>query len=265
MLRPSLAAYVNHYQGYVERHTGFQRRREYPRPSSSIIINLGAPLRVANPITGEQDDHAKSFIAGLSDYYVTTESLGISHGIEVSFTPLGVHMFLGIATDTFADRVYSLSDVIGPAADLLTEQVAGAAGWQSRFDLMDEFIAARFAAACLPSRQVEGAYAALARSGGRCSVASLAHTAGWSKKHFVERFREQVGLAPKAMGRVIRLNRALELLESPAAASLADVVFEAGYYDQPHMNRDFRQFTGASPTEFLKHQLPDGAGLRDLR
>lgn len=165
-------------------------------------------------------------------------------------------------TDTFADRVYSLSDVLGLEASLLTERVACAAGWQSRFDLIDAFIAYRFAGACLPSRQVEGAYAALEHSGGRCSVASLARAAGWSEKHFVERFREQVGLAPKTMGRIIRFNRALKLLEAPEAV-LGDVVFEAGYYDQPHMNRDFRQFAGASPTEFLRQRLPEGAGLRD--
>jgi AraC-like DNA-binding protein len=198
----------------------------------------------------------------LSDYYVTTESLGVSYGVEVSFTPLGVYVFLGVPTHVFAEHLYALNDVLGPSADLLTEQVACAPDWQTRFDFIDAFIASRFARACLPSRQIEGAYEALRRSGGRCSVGSLADDAGWSEKHFVERFREQVGLAPKTMGRIIRFNRAVMLLEAPEAV-LADVVFRAGYYDQPHMNRDFRQFTGASPTEFLKQSLPEGAGLRD--
>ena len=65
------------------------------------------------------------------------------------------------------------------------------------------------------------------------------------------------------MARIIRFNRALRLLQSAEGQTLADVVYEAGYYDQPHMNRDFRRFTGGSPTEFLRLQLPDGAGLRD--
>jgi AraC-like DNA-binding protein len=82
-------------------------------------------------------------------------------------------------------------------------------------------------------------------------------------KHLVERFREQVGQPPKTMGRIIRFNRAPKLLQSPRSPTLADVVFEAGYYDQSHMNRDFRRFTGISPSAFLKLQLPDGASLRD--
>src|SRR5688500_1484118 len=86
--RPSLAPYVHHYQGYVEHHNGFERRREYPRPMSSVIFNLGSPLRVTNPRTNATTESGASFVAGISDYYVTTESQGISAGIEVGFTPL---------------------------------------------------------------------------------------------------------------------------------------------------------------------------------
>ena len=93
-------------------------------------------------------------------------------------------------------------------------------------------------------------------------MSSLAAAAGWSEKHFLERFREQVGQAPKTMGRIIRFNRALKLLKRPGV-TLADVVFEAGYYDQPHMNRDFRQFSGSPPTDFARLVLPEGAGIRD--
>jgi AraC-like DNA-binding protein len=263
--RTGLAAYVNHYQGYVEQHSGFERRREFPRPNSSIIFNVGAPLRISNPTTGETVDEARSFIAGISDYYVTTESLGTSAGIEVNFTPLGARIFLGVPTDGFADRVCALADVIGLEADLLTERLASTDSWQLRFDLIDDYVARRFAIADMPARQIEGAFGALWHSGGLRSVASLAHDAGWSEKHLVARFREQVGMAPKTMGRIIRFDHALNLLQKPSAATLSDVVFEAGYYDQSHMNRDFRQFTGGSPSEFLKLQLPDGAGLRDSR
>jgi AraC-like DNA-binding protein len=65
------------------------------------------------------------------------------------------------------------------------------------------------------------------------------------------------------MARIIRFDRALRLLQSSEGQTLADVVFEAGYYDQPHMNREFRRFTGGSPGDFLRNRLPDGAGLRD--
>ena len=109
---------------------------------SSVIFNLGSPLRVTNPRTNATTEAAKSFVAGISDYYVTTESQGVSAGIEVGFTPLGAYVFLGVPNHEFADHLYSLSDVVGPDADLLTEQLAAVPDWQTRFDLIDDYIAA---------------------------------------------------------------------------------------------------------------------------
>jgi AraC-like DNA-binding protein len=228
--------------------------------SSSTWARL---LRVGYPSSGTTFEAASSFVAGLSDTYVTTESLGDTAGIEIGFTPLGAYVFLGVPTHEFGERLYGLSEVLGREADFLTEKIDSLQDWQERFDVLDEYIARRFAGARLPSPQVEAAYGTIVRSNGQRRIASLADAAGWSEKHLVARFREQVGLAPKAMAQVIRFNRALQLLQAAEGQSLADVVFEAGYYDQPHMNRDFRRFTGGSPSDFLHRSLPDGAGLRD--
>jgi len=90
----------------------------------------------------------------------------------------------------------------------------------------------------------------IALSDGRVSIASLRDRTGLSKKRVLEAFREQIGLAPKMYARVLRFRRALSLLHEDAA-SLAEVALAAGYYDQPHMNLEFRELGGLAPGEFL--------------
>jgi transcriptional regulator GlxA family with amidase domain len=79
-----------------------------------------------------------------------------------------------------------------------------------------------------------------------------------SKSRLVSRFRDQVGVTPKVYSRLIRFRRACAMLDA-GGASLADVAVAAGYYDQPHMNAEFRELAGLTPREFLAVRYPGGS------
>jgi transcriptional regulator GlxA family with amidase domain len=93
-------------------------------------------------------------------------------------------------------------------------------------------------------------------SGGRVSVAELARAADLSTRQLERRFHERVGFAPKLFARLVRFQRALSLLRA-GGASLGEVAAACGYYDQPHLVRDFRRFAHESPARFLRveHEL----------
>ncbi len=85
---------------------------------------------------------------------------------------------------------------------------------------------------------------------------------GWSRRHLSERFRVELGLAPKVAGRVVRFERARRLLERADRPGLADLASACGFYDQAHLNREWRELAGCSPTAWLAEELPsvqDGA------
>ncbi len=110
-----------------------------------------------------------------------------------------------------------------------------------------------------PSREVVWAWDVLERSHGRAPIGLLADRLGRSRRHLVARFREQIGLPPKTAARILRFNRAVDLLRAHRANGLAELAFECGYYDQSHLNRDFRAFAGTSPGELARRIAPDGA------
>ena len=84
------------------------------------------------------------------------------------------------------------------------------------------------------------------RSGGRVRVRALAADLGWSPRRLIERFRDHVGLPPKAAARVIRLDRAVSALRS-GTPRIAEVAAACGYADQAHLGRELRELGGITP------------------
>src|SRR5690606_6219010 len=66
---------------------------------------------------------------------------------------------------------------------------------------------------------------------------------------FEKRFRRAVGASPKQFSYIVRMN---SIIGSLNKRSIIETVFEAGYYDQAHFTKDFKLFTGQTPTDFLK-------------
>ncbi|WP_201776698.1 helix-turn-helix domain-containing protein [Allosalinactinospora lopnorensis] len=107
------------------------------------------------------------------------------------------------------------------------------------------------------AHEVSRAWNRLVVTEGRLAVDELAREVGWSRRHLTQRFHGELGLTPKAAGRVLRFERAVRLLRRSAPPGLAEIAHACGYYDQAHMNREWRALAGRSPTGWLAEELPN--------
>ncbi len=253
---PALAPHVRGgYLGYVERVGAPLRRLEVPHDAIVVILNLGPPLLVGS----EAPALRRSFVAGLHDRAVVTEHPGEQRGIQLDLTPLGARMLLGLPMRELARRVVDL-DAVVPGE--LVDRLAALGGWPERFDALDAFLLARLRRAAPPRPDVAFAWSRLVQTHGAVGVAQLCAELGCSRRHLAARFGEDVGLPPKAFARVLRFQRVLGLLEREGGVGrFADIAAAGGYYDQPHLNRDFRQLAGCTPGEYLARLLPAGRGV----
>jgi transcriptional regulator GlxA family with amidase domain len=73
-----------------------------------------------------------------------------------------------------------------------------------------------------------------------------------TKRRQLERnFTKQIGLSPKQLSKVIRLQATLQMLLNQTTETLTDIAYENEYYDQAHFIKDFKEFTGITPKDFL--------------
>jgi AraC-like DNA-binding protein len=256
-----LHPYVRSYEGYVETSATFTTRMETPSTGAVMIINFGPPYRVTGPGNARGDAAYGSFVAGMVDAHVLVEATGLAAGMQVNFTAIGAGLFFGVPMAELTNRTVALRDVLGPDGERLEAQLEDTPGWEARFDMLDAFITHRIAMAAPTPLAVAFAMERLTATGGSASIQALADDAGWSRKHLASLFKQHVGLPPKTMARVIRFNRATSLLREHGEVRWVDVALQCGYYDQAHFNRDFRDFTGGTPGEYLRRTIPDGGGI----
>ena len=270
---PRLRPHVRSYCGYEEETVAFSRRRELATPQAVLIVGFGPPIEVSFPRLGESVS-ATAFVSGLSDCYALVDSFGSQRGVQVDLTPLGGFMLFGLPMRELANRAVKLESVLGAEGARLPELLHEASGWPARFAILDELFVRRFARARPASPDVAWAWRRLLEADGRLRVSELAEELRCSRRHLTARFSEQVGLPPKTLARLLRFGRAARLLgtgpsshkrggAASAPPSFTEIALECGYYDQAHLNRDYRQFAGLTPTELGTMLLPDAGGIAD--
>jgi AraC-like DNA-binding protein len=245
----ALAPYVLDYSGYREAGGKDVWRRELPCSFIPLIINFGESFILRE--NGTEARHG-SFAAGVYDGPVIVGSRGNAYCLQVNFSPLGALRFFGMAQSEIAGRTLPLDDLLGSGANTLIGQLRDAPDWARRFALLDHFISRRFDRARDPHDTVRQVWHGLTRSKGALSISDLAEDAGVSRRHLAKLFRAEIGATPKTMARILRFENARHMAATVPRLGWADIAYEAGYADQAHLVREFRELSGLSPTDLLR-------------
>jgi AraC-like DNA-binding protein len=172
--------------------------------------------------------------------------------LGVRLRPAGAWALLAHPLYQLAELTADLGDLVGRAAGELAEWCHDAGGGIERVRRAVAWLGGQLRRP--DARAVDPAAHWVARriadSGGSRPIAALRAETGLTDARLISLFREQVGVAPKRLARIHRFDRALTFL-TRADGTLASVAQRAGYFDQPHMNAEFREMAGLTPREFL--------------
>jgi AraC-like DNA-binding protein len=160
----------------------------------------------------------------------------------IRLRPAAARAVVRCSAAAITGRVVDVEDLFGSTSSL-RERLALAADDRARVVLLERWLGAIVRGA--PAREVDAAVSEIAAASGAVDLRALAARTGLSLRQLERRFLMDVGVAPKAFARTVRLQSALRRIadEQP----LADVAIACGYYDQPHMTRDFSRLAETSP------------------
>ena len=266
---PSLAGVVRRYEGYDELATAPLRRREAPHGACTLILSWADPLETSGP--GGSSRQA-AFLAGMHDGAVLTAFAGHQQGIQVDLAPLGVLRLLDRPLSLLTNRITALDELGVPALAELPGRLAETPAWPDRHALVDATLRALLdRSRTRPDPEIVHAWGRLSAARGRVAVGTLADETGWSRRHLLTRFRDQVGLAPTTAGRVLRFREAARLLvpgawdrHEPSSTTISDVAAACGFADHSHLVREFRDLAGVTPTRYVQEWRTGFPDVQDV-
>ena len=166
--------------------------------------------------------------------------------VGIRFRPGAAGGFLDVSMKDTVDRETSLVDIAGAAAAELIDAVGEAPTIEASLGVAAALLSTRHrrVVARPGARPAVGLTLA---SRGRTRVEDVARALGWSRRRLERAFDQDLGISPKLFARIVRLTAVLASLDDSARGRAVDVALEAGYFDQSHLLRDFRQLAGGAP------------------
>ena len=229
------------------------REKILPLPALDLKINFGGGFQVYDANQNKPfTTLTESWVLGLWTTYHMVDWPSDLEYLGVSFKPGGAYRFLGLPLSELQNQVVSLDAIWGPFAAELRERLYAAPTIQARFALLEQFLLARLCEAPPGLKAVQYAVAEIARQHGTLSIRELSERLGMSQKHLIVQFKKMVGCTPKELGRLYRFADVLASIDLTQPVDWTLVAHQFYFHDQSHFIRDFRDFTGHTPTDYLR-------------
>ena len=248
---PAVARYIQCYWLLEDDSPADAPQRIVPDGRPELILNFAQPFE--NYFRGAWHAQPDCFFVGQITGPMLLRAKGPARTLGVRFHPYGASQFFGMPVRELTNRVVRVNDISKCIFSDLQQLRDSDFSSLARPALDAAFGVAGNGFTGDP-RAIPSAVHHFERAGGQVSVNSAAGQTGLSVRHFERRFRDVVGISPKLFCRMQRFQRVFRAIENSDADWVGAAV-RCGYFDQAHLIRDFREFSGKTPTALLAQEI----------
>ncbi len=226
-----------------ERGRRISKEKIIPDGYPELILHFGDPYRIN--FGSRWETQGKRLLAGQITKYFYLKNTGQSRMIGIKMQPAALTHLYGIDMKPLVDRVMEVSESHPCAVifDLLDASVS----FESNVERLDNYFGQ--VRPVLTHEELDQALARILSGRGSTKINDIASSSSAERRRLERQFSRYVGLSPKRYSRIVRLKNIFESVQGNDA-SWGDVVFDHDYFDQAHFIRDFREFTGCSPSAY---------------
>ncbi len=221
-----------------------------PDGRCEIVVNFAERFR-RHAASGAREDQPPRLFVGPADGAIAVEPTGRIDVLGARIRPGAARLLLGAPVRELLNQAVPLDEVCGSLDHAIASSVAARQPGHERIEALERLLAERLNAGGRRDRRLEAAVEAILRSRRRAPVGAVARAVGVSPRQLERSFREDVGLGPKLLARLVRLQAVFDVLRREDG-SWASTAIACGYADQAHLVHDFSRFTGRTPAALLR-------------
>ncbi|WNM20115.1 helix-turn-helix domain-containing protein [Flavobacterium capsici] len=224
-----------------------------PTPFQSLLFYCNHPVSMGRVDDATFEKQSHTVLVGPQYSRVNIKVQRQLTAIRVDFLPGGMFRMLGVPMHELFDKGFDALDFFGAEMKTINEQLMNANTLEEGKNIVENFLLKKVSKLkdMLP---IDSALKLLLQHNGTMPIEKTASFSCLSLKQFERKCKERLGVNPKTFARILKFSKAYRLHESSPALNWTQIAYEAGYYDQMHMIRDFKTFAGVNPS-VIEQQL----------
>ncbi len=179
---------------------------------------------------------------------------------QIIFYPGALYRLTGLIASELNNQYIDAESVFTSELRMVNEQLYHAAGYPDMLLVANDFVRSLIRHQKKTRLLTDNTWHLLLQDQSKYSLNQLAREACLSTKQFERRFKERTGVNPKLYERIIRFDKAFRLKNSHPQYDWLRIAMACGYHDYQHLVKEYKDFTGLSPTAF--HQIENNAPER---
>ncbi|TDE15652.1 helix-turn-helix domain-containing protein [Dyadobacter psychrotolerans] len=236
-----------------------------PSPFQSIMFYCNDPISMGR--IGDENFHKQplTLLTGPQISRVNVKVHKQLKSVRVDFLPGAMYRLLGIPMNELFDGGFDANDIFGSELKSVNDQLQQLYDLEACKIIVEQFLLSRTknVKALLP---FDSALLTMLKHEGNISIEKTASFSCLSLKQFERKCQERLGMNPKLYSRILKFSKAYRLHEAFPYLSWIQIAYEAGYYDQMHMIRDFKVFAGVNPSVIAQQLISTPLRMqRDMR